>query len=987
MATRTNPYIGPSPFELNDQLFFYGRDGEANELFSLICAHSTVLCYSQSGAGKTSLINARIIPKLKEQQAEILGTARVGIKLPKNIQASKITNHFVFNTLLSLEGEKSEIPFDRLGRMSLVEYLKQRKPDGQYEKFDPLQVLIFDQFEELFTSFPEHWAKREKFFLNVSEALAAYPFLRVVFAMREEYIGALDPFAPMLPQRLQKRFRLERLRKEAAKRAVEGPVERLRELQDPAERTGRYYGPGVVEALVNNLLQEQIKQGRKVIPTTGEFVEPVQLQIVCQGLWEALPKDVKEIDKPAVAKFGDVNAALAKYYDDALKKVPADEGRLRIWFGRSLITPVGTRATVYMDEGRTEDNLSEAVVNKLEELRLIRPELRGGAKWYELTHDRFIEPILRSNDKWFGLLPADKTFLDELEKKASRWEEQGKPNSVLLTDDELREMRPIRRRRSKLRRITESVTLKDYIAASETVSERRRLYWRIFSLAVIPILTLIMIGVTIFSSFKTWQASREQKVKQVQRGEQAKGFADVEGREYSALAFGIEAVGLSEPNDAPTEAIEGLRAALTAIDNKIWLREGATNSPVTRLQLTADGRLALAVSSNELCIWDTLTGQKTFTCLPRLEEEDEWTQVEFFPDGKFLFIVTTPIEITREESQSKLNPRDDGANGETGAARKTERGGERKVFIVNARSGEFWAELQGQLKGAWGLQVSNNGKYILAEFGDYMKIMNLDSKSISDAPASQSQWMQVALSTDGTRLIAVYEGTRVELLATDSGEVINNFDVSIPRTAEAWDAIAFSPDGKRGALVRSSPKGQETFGIVWDNITGQRLALFKSKIGKVEDAGFSSDNTSVIVFGVTKAETFDAGTGNIIRTSPLPQGEITQRSGTSFLAVQSGISKSRITVWDALAGTAKAPADTTKYNVTKAAMTPDASKVVTASQDGVIVVWTVGESLKLDGLQPEDLLSTACRKLLYQKEYVQVSKICEKYQSSPSPTP
>jgi hypothetical protein len=152
----------------------------------------------------------------------------------------------------------------------------------------------------------------------------------------------------------------------------------------------------VAEGLVNNLLQQQIKYFDGTRATPGEFVEPVQLQIVCRSLWEDLPETVKVIDQRAISQFGDVDAALAKYYSKCLAKIAAkteaNEAALRIWFQQSLITPVNTRATAYVDEGSTE-GLSPATLAMLEEQRLIRPELRGGAKWYELTHDRFIEPI------------------------------------------------------------------------------------------------------------------------------------------------------------------------------------------------------------------------------------------------------------------------------------------------------------------------------------------------------------------------------------------------------------------------------------------------------------------------------------------------------------------------------------------------------------------------------------------------------------------
>src|ERR1051326_6089380 len=75
------PYIGPRPFGmgLEYQKRFFGRDYETDEILSLILAHSIVLVYAQSGAGKTSIFNAQILPTLEERGFEILPTARVKI--------------------------------------------------------------------------------------------------------------------------------------------------------------------------------------------------------------------------------------------------------------------------------------------------------------------------------------------------------------------------------------------------------------------------------------------------------------------------------------------------------------------------------------------------------------------------------------------------------------------------------------------------------------------------------------------------------------------------------------------------------------------------------------------------------------------------------------------------------------------------------------------------------------------------------------------
>ena len=59
------PFVGPRPFRLGEPLF--GRDREIPKLLDLLIAERIVLMFSPSGAGKTSLIQAGLIPALREE--------------------------------------------------------------------------------------------------------------------------------------------------------------------------------------------------------------------------------------------------------------------------------------------------------------------------------------------------------------------------------------------------------------------------------------------------------------------------------------------------------------------------------------------------------------------------------------------------------------------------------------------------------------------------------------------------------------------------------------------------------------------------------------------------------------------------------------------------------------------------------------------------------------------------------------------------------
>lgn len=390
-STQT-PYVGPRPFTRQDQNRFFGRDREASELLSLIVANPIVVLYAQSGAGKTSLLDARVSPSLEAEGFEVWPFARVQGPAIENINPADINNIYSFYTLISWSGEKAN-PAE-LSQQSIRQYLAERPHTVDEFDFEQPRVLIFDQFEELFTAFPARWQEREAFFNELNRALEDDPLLRVVFSLREDYIAQLDPYAHLMPRNLRTRFRLERMRSGAALEAI----------RDPLLTTARQFSPGVAEQLVEDLRAVRVESMTGQITTvTGEFIEPVQLQVVCQNLWEDLPEEVTEITAVHLQTFGNVNQALSSFYERAISRALPESGvkedELRRWFEEALITPAGTRGTVYRGAAAT-GGLANTAVDILENMHIIRGEFRAGSRWYELTHDRLIVPIQQSNRHW-----------------------------------------------------------------------------------------------------------------------------------------------------------------------------------------------------------------------------------------------------------------------------------------------------------------------------------------------------------------------------------------------------------------------------------------------------------------------------------------------------------------------------------------------------------------------------------------------------------
>lgn len=438
MSEEFQPYIGPRPFERDDaeKGRFFGRHREARELLSRIIAHSAVLLYSQSGAGKTSLINAKLIPLLEEKGFEVLKPGRVRGLRPPDISRDAIRNIYVFNAIRSWDDNNTDPTL--LAEFSLTDFLKQRKRRTNKNEETSPYIAIFDQFEELFTFYPERWQNRQDFFDQIGEALDEDRFMRVVFAMREDYIACLDPYLSALPEKLRTRYRLERLAADQALRAVTGPL----------ENTQYSFAENVAEALVRDLLKVPVETPAGVVKAASEFVEPVQLQVVCQTLWENCqiswqelkPSEPRVITLEQLQTFGDVDAALSTFYENALKRVVQatgiNEGRLRTWFESVLITPTGTRGTVFRGADDT-GGIPTKTVDELVNQRLVISEIRGGAKWVELTHDRLIDPIKGSNEKWRLQYSGGEQTRKVLEERAAKWVNGGRDNALLLDEGEI----------------------------------------------------------------------------------------------------------------------------------------------------------------------------------------------------------------------------------------------------------------------------------------------------------------------------------------------------------------------------------------------------------------------------------------------------------------------------------------------------------------------------------------------------------------------
>ena len=362
---RTNPYLGPEFFTRDEEHLFFGRSKEIRDLVSIATTERVLLFYAPSGAGKSSLLNAKLIPRLEGKLYEVLPIGRVSgtAAVPPNAQ-----NVYTLNLMMSLLSQEQHL--ERFIHLSLSDFLWHLSTeDGKHYFYDDStqalrlstpkeklwpRVLILDQFEEIMTNYPTRWQDREAFFREINQALQSDPLLRVIMSLRSDFIQELDQFAGILDGRLRARYHMLPLNLKDAEAAI----------AEPAQLFRRPFADGVARRLVDNMSQvREVDWEGQTLTQPGEWVEPIQLQVVCYQIWEQLtqiPGDnitldhLKQLARTVLAAqiaadntlkededrllSGLVDGALATFYESALGDALAasaervDEAFLRNWF-------------------------------------------------------------------------------------------------------------------------------------------------------------------------------------------------------------------------------------------------------------------------------------------------------------------------------------------------------------------------------------------------------------------------------------------------------------------------------------------------------------------------------------------------------------------------------------------------------------------------------------------------------------------------------
>ncbi|MDQ3248378.1 MAG: hypothetical protein M3Q45_04130, partial [Chloroflexota bacterium] len=237
-------YKGLLAYRLDDAEIFCGRDAAIKEVRDKLANGPLTILHAQSGAGKSSLLQAGIAPRLLQNSALPIYVRAYDV--PPALAIKRI---FLPNLGVTPAWEGAPLR-DFLRQVTSV------------LKVETRLYLLLDQFEEFFTLVNP--TEQRAFVRELADCLED-PTLNVrwLLALRSEFFSDMASFGAEIENPFANEYRLNCLTLSEAQRVI----------IVPALRQGIDYEPALVDRVLQELGDEK-----------GE-VAPPQLQLICRALY------------------------------------------------------------------------------------------------------------------------------------------------------------------------------------------------------------------------------------------------------------------------------------------------------------------------------------------------------------------------------------------------------------------------------------------------------------------------------------------------------------------------------------------------------------------------------------------------------------------------------------------------------------------------------------------------------------------------------
>jgi len=481
-----NPYAGLATFQERDAPRFFGRERVVEAVVARLGEQPLLAIVGSSGAGKSSLVRAGVIPALKRGgdawEAFVL---RPG---PRPLAA-------LAELLLQPSWQLGLGARDPLGaRLRLEPGLLGASMRARARRRREHILLFVDQLEELVTLAPED---ERAPFLACLMGVADDPSspLRLVVSVRQDFLDRVAGSQAELAALMSRGAVLV---------GPMGPSDLRRALLEPADLLGHQFES---EALVTSMLAE-LEGAGGALPL---------LQFTASRLWEGRDPARRLLTEASYRAFGGVGGALASHADSVLGSLSPAERRWARVLLLHLVTPERTRALVTPRElagvGGAMGTEVDRVLGRLVDGRLVTVEDAGrDESTVELIHESLITrwPALV---RWLDDEQDDAQLRARLRGAAREWEASGGAEGLLWRGEPAEEARRWRERQGPEAEAELGAREARYLAAVIGLEQRERRRRRGGVGAVIAALCLVVLVVSILAVQARREAERARSAR------------------------------------------------------------------------------------------------------------------------------------------------------------------------------------------------------------------------------------------------------------------------------------------------------------------------------------------------------------------------------------------------------------------------------------------------------------------------------------------
>jgi WD40 repeat protein/serine/threonine protein kinase len=827
IAHAKNPFRGLLPFSERHAHMFFGRDAEVASAVERVRDETMLAIVGPSGVGKSSFVQAGIIPRLREQGTWMVIKLRPGAQ-PFYALASKIisgeeTGEFPEEAFTNEQDPTRPPP-------SKSDHLIKTFRDETYVLSRELQqsphalslhlhriaaekggrVLLFiDQLEELSTLVRNDKVRSTFMSALLAAAEDREAPIRVLVTVRDDFLGRLaidedgrDAFARVMVVRNPVPA--------ALRQAVERPVHALGYRFDPPD-------------LVDRMLQS----------VTGEPAALPLISFAANLLWERRDEERHRLTEAAYNAMGGVAGALADHADGVLIGMTTDRVALVKKLLLRMVTADRTRKVITRDQALerlgpgSEQVLARLVRSRLVTVRRALMESDDETQ-LELVHESLIKTWKRL-ERWLDETREELAFLEQVGQAAALWEKRGRRDAELWEKDALHEAV------GHLARITErpSARVTEFLDAGK----KRELRKRRRSIAAVTALVLALAAMTMGLYFQKEQAEHHSQMARERWAE-----AQREGARVAALRGNLLEARAKIRGSLETEDSTLARVLWWDVRRQPLVFKKPLDTLLLGVAFAKDGaRIAIACSDGTAKTIDVET-----EAISHLRGYgDQVMSVAFSPEGRELAAGTWDGRLVLRDADRKTRQVSAHGGGVTdvayspdGAAIATA-GADQKIAIWDVGSLEKKRELQlGSHVGA--LAYSPDGATIAVASRDPAVVVWTPSSGEKHRfEGHKGPILDVAFSPDGRWLASASGDLTVRIwdLATGRARVLEGHSDS-PRT------IAFSGNG---TLLASA--GVDRTIRIWDVETGAAITTLEGHEDSVTGLAFAPNGRRLVSVG------------------------------------------------------------------------------------------------------------------------------------------